>query len=97
MCWRRLFHSCKLFNYLGAGLPIPCSLPGEMSDIIQREGVGYTYPAEDTNALAGIAQQLSRQPDLVREMGARARAFTERSGDSGVVYHEMVEFLEQMV
>jgi glycosyltransferase involved in cell wall biosynthesis len=87
----------KLFDYLGAGLPILCSLPGEMSNIIESEQIGYTYPAEDVNALAKIVQYLSVKPDLVCEMSERARTFAEHFGDSRVVYHKMVEYLEKIV
>ncbi len=88
--------SYKLFDYLAAGLPIVCSLPGEMGAIIECEEVGRLYPPEDAQALASQIQELAARRDLVAAMSDKARAFAVRCGDTRVVYRQMAQFLEQI-
>ena len=86
----------KLFDYLGAGLPILSSLPGEMARLIERERVGHNYPAEDARALAARVRAMCERPGEVQEMSRRGRAFAEREGSNRVVYGRMAELLESV-
>jgi glycosyltransferase involved in cell wall biosynthesis len=86
----------KLFDYLAAGLPILCSLPGEMGAIIEREAVGWRYPPENPSALAAQIRELVARRDVVATMSEKARAFAARSGDARIVYRHMAQFIEQL-
>jgi glycosyltransferase involved in cell wall biosynthesis len=96
-CYRRRTTqtvSYKLFDYLGAGLPIVSSLTGEMADIIARERVGWSYAAEDPGALATLVRRIVARPDEVAARARYARAFAESRGSAERVYGEMAEYVE---
>lgn len=86
----------KLFDYLGAGLPILTSLPGEMARIVQSERVGCYYPPQNEAALAELVMKLCGDPAGTLEMGRRGRAFAERVGDTRRVYDDMAAFVERI-
>jgi glycosyltransferase involved in cell wall biosynthesis len=86
----------KLFDYLAAGLPILCSLPGEMAEIIQREQLGFQYEAEDQAAFVEIVRQVCRHSHEISAMSHRARRFAEANGDQRQVYNRMAHFLESI-
>ena len=83
----------KLFEYLAAGLPVVCSLEGEMGELIDREGVGHRYRAEDPTDLARVIRERSERGGS-SEIAARARRLAERRGDARVVYGDMARLLE---
>ncbi len=85
--------SYKLFDYLAAGLPIFCSLPGEMSNLIEQHQIGKIYEAENPESLAALVKDICNQPVIVRDMGKRARHFAEKWGDSRIVYKRMAKFI----
>jgi glycosyltransferase involved in cell wall biosynthesis len=86
--------SYKLFDYLGAGLPIISSLDGEMADILEREGIGWNYPPEDARALGALVQTILDHRATVSSMARRARAFAESHGNAETVYPAMAAFID---
>lgn len=87
----------KLFDYLAAGLPILCSLRGEMASLLKREDIGMTYNSEDAAGLADLVKKICAQPEALNSMARRCRAFAERIGDAKKIYTEMATFLETVI
>ena len=52
----------KLFDYLGAGLPVLTNVAGLVSDIVQKAGVGETVAPGDPAALADGMESLADDP-----------------------------------
>jgi glycosyltransferase involved in cell wall biosynthesis len=86
----------KLFDYLSSGLPIICSLPGEMSDIIKKYEVGYYFKPEDSENLLEVIKIILNDRDKIKEMRIRSLALTQKLGYSKNVYGKLVEFLEKI-
>src|SRR5439155_1642902 len=83
----------KLFEYLAAGLPVLCSLAGEMGDVLRRERVGFVYRAEDPADLARVIRDCGDRGALA-PIAARARRVAETLGDAPRVYRDMARLLE---
>ncbi len=96
-CYRRRATqtvSYKLFDYLGAGLPIVSSLDGEMAEILAREGIGWNYPPEDARALSALVKRILDEPATISPMAQRARAFAESHGNAETIYPAMAAFID---
>lgn len=62
----------KLFDYMGAGLPVLANVPGLVEDVISRAGVGTTVPGGDPEALAdGMEAMADNPPADAAEHGAK--------------------------
>ena len=86
----------KLFDYTGSGLPILCSLPGEMAELLVREQAGYFVPPENAGALAERVEWLSKNGGVVDRLSINARRVAEKYGDAKIVYGRMSTFLEEV-
>jgi len=86
----------KLFDYLSYGLPIICSLPGEMSDIIVDENVGFFFNPENDSELVSIISHILNNSQDIFLMKKRALELTKKIGDKNIVYNELVEFVEKI-
>jgi glycosyltransferase involved in cell wall biosynthesis len=87
----------KLFDYLVAGLPILCSLRGEMAGLLQEEDIGMTYVSEDAASLADLVKKICSRPAALKSMSRRCRAFAERTGDKRLIYADMASFVETVI
>lgn len=86
----------KLFDYLSSGLPIICSLPGEMSDIIKKYEVGYYFKPEDSESLLEVIKLILNDRNKIKEMRIRSIELTKELGYSKIVYGKLVDFLEKV-
>ena len=69
----------KLFDYLAAGLPVVCNVPGEVASMLAESGAGEQARASTPTALAGAIRALLEQPPSKRaEMGRLGRAWVAR-------------------
>ena len=64
----------KLFDYMGAGLPIIGTDGPPMRRVLQETGAGVLVPAGDAGALAAAIIGLIGAPSRRRELGERGRA-----------------------
>ncbi|MGQ9524956.1 MAG: glycosyltransferase family 4 protein [Armatimonadota bacterium] len=87
----------KPFEYMAAGLPIISSLPGELEEILHREGVGIRYTAGDAKSLADAIKRLAEHPEERQAMAVRSRELFERQFSADIIYPRYVQFLEQVV
>jgi glycosyltransferase involved in cell wall biosynthesis len=68
----------KIFEILGFGVPIICSVPGEAGALVERSGGGVVIPPEDPRALASAIRELRASPERLEAMGRTGREFVLR-------------------
>lgn len=86
----------KVIEYMSAGLPVLCSLPGESRALIEQHGCGVYYPAGDPHALVRELVALSSSPDKRAAMGEASRSLFKARYSSSTVYREMADHLESL-
>ena len=84
----------KLFEYLAAGLPILCSLPGEMTDFIVEQKVGKFFEPGNAIKLAELVREILDSANLLQSTSYLARQVASKYGESRVVYLNMVQAWE---
>jgi glycosyltransferase involved in cell wall biosynthesis len=65
--WNKTFEGArpnKIFDYLGAGLPIVTTVPGEIWRVVSEAGAGRLAEPECPAALAGVVDELARDTAL---------------------------------
>ncbi len=62
----------KVFDFLGAGLPVLASPTGELSAFLEERGAGLTFERADPAALAAAVVSLKNDPARWEGMAARA-------------------------
>ena len=86
----------KLFDYLSAGLPIICSLPGEMNDFIKKNKIGYCFSPENVDELVFIIEKIYKEKTNLSELKNRALKIAEKHGNSENVYKKLSIFVENI-
>jgi glycosyltransferase involved in cell wall biosynthesis len=86
----------KLFDYLGAGLPILNSLPSEMWDIIEKNHVGFNNKSGDADLLAANIEKFIIDKNLLQLYKQNALNLTSQQGNSKVVYKKLIHFIESV-
>ncbi len=86
----------KPFEYMAGGVAMLSSLPGELEELLAREGVGLTYPAGDAPRLTDLLDRLAREPDTAKSMGERARSLAVHHFSTAVITSRMIRRLEQI-
>ena len=61
----------KLFDYMSAGLPIVCAVPGEASALVQEAGCGIDAEWENAASIAGGIAFLADDEPFRRRLGAQ--------------------------
>jgi glycosyltransferase involved in cell wall biosynthesis len=84
----------KVIEYLAAGLPITCSLPGESRELLTAEGCGEYYAAGNAQQLAASLARILTDPRRHATMAAASqRIFNERYS-AAAVYGGLSDYLE---
>jgi glycosyltransferase involved in cell wall biosynthesis len=69
----------KLFDYMGAGLPIVCNVPGVVAEMVKEAGAGVQADAGSARSLADAILHLSSRSEADRRaMGRSAREWVAR-------------------
>lgn len=69
----------KLFDYMGASLPVVCNVPGEVAGMVSASGAGEQAADASPAALADAVLRMSRRPPQERAaMGAAGREWVAR-------------------
>jgi len=72
------FSPLKLFEYMGAGLPVVASRIGQISHIIEHGRTGWLVTPGDAIEMGDAFVHLARNPELRLSIGANARKQAER-------------------
>ncbi|MBE3575644.1 MAG: glycosyltransferase family 4 protein, partial [Firmicutes bacterium] len=69
----------KLFDYMAAGKPVLCAVPGDMARLVVENHAGLAVEPEDPGALAQAVTRLKEMPPAERAaMGQCGRSLVER-------------------
>lgn len=86
----------KVFDYLGAGLPVLTSPKGELSAFLLKRGVGLTFERTDPKAIASAIVAFKNDPERQERMATNVRALRP-SLDRRVQSVRFAEHLESLV
>jgi glycosyltransferase involved in cell wall biosynthesis len=86
----------KMFELMGAGLPILLSAPqGEASKIISDANAGIWVEAESPKALANAILDLRSDRSRSRQIGKNGQNFVNRYYDRNVIVEQFISFMRQ--
>ncbi len=89
--------SNKIFEYMHIGLPLLSSLPGEIEQLIEKDGIGLYYPSDNSQLLGERILWLAQHPAECVAMGQRAHALFEEQYRADIIYPRLVTHLEKVV
>jgi glycosyltransferase involved in cell wall biosynthesis len=78
--WNKTFEGArpnKIFDYLGAGLPIVTTVPGEIWRIVDEAHAGRMAEPENPASLAAVVDELARDGELRNQLSGNARTYAE--------------------
>lgn len=84
----------KFFESLVAGVPIVQNTTGWMKDYLEKNKVGFTLDAEDSEALADLLIELEGNRALVNEMSERAKVLGTKDFDKDYLSMKMLKAIE---
>ena len=88
----------KLFDYLAAGLPVVCNVPGEVAAMLHAAGAGEQAADSSPRALADAILRLAQQtPDALRTMGDGGRDWIGREHARPVLAQRLDAALRPLV
>jgi glycosyltransferase involved in cell wall biosynthesis len=88
----------KLFDYMAAGLPIVCNVPGDVARMVRDAGAGLQARDASGEALADVVRTLlGRTSDERATMGRAGRAWVEREHNRTLLGARLDEFLRSLL
>lgn len=88
----------KLFDYLGAALPVVCNVPGEVAGMVAASGAGEQAADASGEALAAAVLRMSRRPPAERAaMGAAGREWVAREHGRPVLADRLDAVLQPLL
>ena len=87
----------KLYEYMAAGRPAICNVPGEAAELIESNGAGLYVPAADPDALADAIRSLARDPERRAAMGRAGRNAVRRDASWEKRAVDYLKILEKVV
>lgn len=87
----------KTFDYLAAGRPIVAAAPrGELTRLVEAEGVGVAIAPEDPSAMADAIRSLAADRGRAEEMGRRGSELARGRFDRANLARRFVEVVESV-
>ena len=87
----------KLFELMGTGCPIICSVEGEAAALIRCAEAGLCIEPENPEALIAAIRQLRADPDLARQWSAHGERFVKTHYLRSALAEKYVEALKEVV
>jgi colanic acid biosynthesis glycosyl transferase WcaI len=85
----------KIFEILGVGVPIICSVGGEAGELVARSGGGLVIPPESVDELVAAVRTLHGRPAQRQSMGEAGRAFVLREHLRENLAERLAKLLEE--
>ena len=85
----------KLYEAMGAGLPVVMAAGGEAGDILQKAKAGMVIPPGDVESLASALRLLARDRDKRAELGKNGRQAAVTLFDRKSIADKFIDFLEK--
>jgi glycosyltransferase involved in cell wall biosynthesis len=84
----------KLFDYMAASLPILCSVPGDIANMVREANAGLVSAPESPDALAVSVREMVKLSDEVRlQFGRNGREYLSRHFRREVLATKLAELL----
>ncbi|NVK53266.1 MAG: glycosyltransferase family 4 protein [Flavobacteriaceae bacterium] len=87
----------KFFESLAAGVPVIQNTQGWMKDFLNVHKVGFTLSPNDPEILAEKLIELDSKPELLMEMGIRAKSLAAQEFDKDYLASKMLKAIEQVL
>ncbi len=87
----------KLFELMGTGCPIICSVEGEAAELLKRAAAGLCIEPENPEALVTAIRQLRADPNLAHQSSANGERFVKRHYLRSVLAEKYAEALKEVV
>jgi len=86
----------KLFDYMAGSCPILCAVPGQMAELVEKTGCGFSVQPENGSDLAKKALGLSLLPiEKRKEMGKKGRILIEQEYNREKLTKRLLETLSK--
>lgn len=86
----------KLFEYMAAGIPIACTVPGEAWRLIDEAGAGVFAEWENPAALAAAISSLANAPERRHWMGRYGFEYVSRRHSREATASQLAELLDRV-
>jgi glycosyltransferase involved in cell wall biosynthesis len=88
----------RMYNIMAAGKPIiaVADPDSELAQVVAEEGIGWVVPPNQPDKIAGAIREARADPDLLAEMGRRARAAAEQKYRLDQVIDSYVALLAEL-
>ena len=88
----------KLFDYMGASLPIVCNVPGEVEEMVRSAGAGeQAAPGSGASLADAVARMADRSAAERASMGRSGRAWVSREHGRGILAERLDGLLRGLV
>jgi len=83
----------KIFEYFSAGIPVLSSIEGIMSELLEDNDCGRTYPVGDGCALVDSVLELYSDFDLRKAMGERGKQLFLQRFSAETIYPKLAKYI----
>lgn len=86
----------KIFQYMAMGRPLLVSDSTAQANVVEQEGCGLVYPAEDIEAMADAIRQLYHQPETRKKMGEKASKAVQQRWNWEETSRELIHMYQEL-
>jgi glycosyltransferase involved in cell wall biosynthesis len=86
----------KPFEYMAASLALVSCLPGELEDLIRREGIGLQYTPGSPKSLAACIRTIVDHPEQCAQMRRKSKELFATEYRAEVIYSRFANYLESL-
>ncbi|WP_078392862.1 glycosyltransferase family 4 protein [Shouchella patagoniensis] len=87
----------KFFDSLAAGKPTIVNSPGWTKDLVEEHSIGFYVDPKRPNELADLLNELTKEKEVLKEMGERSRVVAEKYFDRKKLANQLENILIQEV
>lgn len=84
----------RVLDWISRGIPVICTSGAEISEEVEREGLGLVVPQGDSAALARAILRLAREPDLRAAIAAAQQAWSIGPGSLRASFEPYLRWIE---